>query len=42
MKLSTENDSLRSHDDKVKQWYEIQEKWMENVETDDNYFDDLL
>ncbi len=29
-------------DEKIKQWFQIQEEWMENVKTNKDYFDDFL
>lgn len=42
MKLRQKHTTTFRSSEKVKQWYQIQEEWFENVKTDNNYFDDYL
>ena len=40
-RLKKKYTSTKSHND-AKEWFRMQNRWIENIETDPNYFDDCL
>ena len=40
-RLKQRHPTSNNHD-KAKEWFQMQDEWMEKIKTDDNYFDDHL